>query len=57
MFDDNELFVIWFALLMEQVNQEEGSARWWKYERMIKRIEEKLGATKRPMLKIVKTDE
>lgn len=57
MFTDNELFVIWFALLMEQVNQEEGTDRWWKYERMIRRIEEKLGASSRPMLTVVKTDE
>jgi len=57
MFTDNELFVIWFALLMEQVNQEEGTDRWWKYERMIRRIEEKLGASNRPMLTVVKTDE
>ena len=57
MFTDNELFVIWFALLMEQANQEEGTDRWWKYERMIRRIEEKLGASSRPMLTVVKTDE
>jgi hypothetical protein len=57
MFSDNELIIIWFALLMEQVSQEEGSDRWWKYERMIRRIEDKLGATKRPLLRAVKTDE
>ena len=57
MFSDNELAVIWFALLMEQQEQEEGSTRWWKYERMIRRIEEKLGASSRPMLTVVKTDE
>lgn len=57
MFSDNELFVIWFALLMEQAQQEEGTDRWWKYERMIRRIEEKLGATDRPKLTVVKTDE
>ena len=57
MFTDNELFVIWFALLMEQVNQEEGTDRWWKYERMIVKIEDKLGATKRTHLTVVKTEE
>jgi hypothetical protein len=57
MFSNNELAVIWFALLMEQQNQDEGSDRWWKYERMIRRIEDALGATKRPLLKVVKTDE
>lgn len=57
MFSDNELAVIWFALLMEQQEQEEGTPRWWKYERMIRRIEDVLGATKRPLLKVVKTDE
>lgn len=57
MFTDNELTIIWFALLMDQVEQEEGTDRWWKYERMIRRIEEKLGATPRPLLKVVKTDE
>ena len=54
MFDDNELFIIWFALLMEQAQQEEGTDRWWKYERMILKIEDKLGATKRTHLKVVK---
>lgn len=53
-FSDNELAIIWFALLMEQQSQEDGSERWWRYERMIVRIEEKLGATKRSHLKIVK---
>jgi len=57
MFSDNELAVIWFALLMEQQEQEEGSHRWWRYERMIRRIEDELGATHRPLLKVVKTDE
>jgi len=57
MFSDNELAVIWFALLMDQQNQDEGSDRWWRYERMIRRIEDALGATKRPLLKVVKTDE
>ena len=57
MFTDNELTIIWFALLMDQVEQEEGTDRWWKYERMIRRIEEKLGASPRPLLKVVKTDE
>jgi len=57
MFTDNELTIIWFALLMDQVEQEEGTDRWWKYERMIRRIEEKLGASPRPHLKVVKVDE
>ena len=42
---------------MEQQNQDEGSDRWWRYERMIRRIEDAVGATKRPLLKAVKTDE
>ena len=57
MFTDSELTIIWFALLMDQVKQEEGTDRWWKYERMIRRIEEKLGASPRPLLKVVNTDE
>ena len=57
MFNDDELSWIWFALLMEQVSQDEGSERWWRYERLIRRIEETLGASKRPLLKVVKTDE
>lgn len=56
MFSHNELGIIWFALLMEQMHQEEGSHRWWRYERMIMRIEEEVGATKRPSLKIVKDE-
>ena len=47
MFSDNELTIIWFALLMEQRKQEDGTDRWWRYERMIVRIEQKLGAAKR----------
>ena len=42
---------------MEQANQDEGSDRWWKYERMILKIEDKLGATKRSHLKVVKWKE
>jgi len=57
MFNDNELAVIWFALLMEQQEQDEGTPRWCKYERMIRRIEDELGASPRPLLKVVKTDE
>lgn len=53
MFSENELAIIWFALLMDQQNQEEGTDRWWRYERMIRRIEDELGATKRPLLKAV----
>lgn len=56
MFSHNELGIIWFALLMEQQHQEEGSHRWWRYERMIMRIEEEVGATKRHHLKIVKDE-
>lgn len=57
MFSDKELLVIWFALRMQQSEQEEGTHRWWKYERMIQKIEDTVGATKRPLLRIVKTDE
>jgi hypothetical protein len=56
MFSDNELAIIWFALLMDQQHQDEGTDKWWKYERMIRRIEESLGMKKRPLLKVVKTD-
>ena len=57
MFTDSELLIIWFALLMEQQNQDEGTERWWKYERMVRRIEDKVGATKRPLLKLVGKDD
>lgn len=53
-FNDNELTIIWFALLMDQVKQEDGTDRWWRYERLIVRIEKKLGASKRTYLKVVK---
>jgi hypothetical protein len=56
MFSDKELLIIWFALTREQYAHEEGSHRWWKYERMIKRIEEKVGATKRPHLTVINTN-
>jgi len=55
-FNHNELGIIWFALLMEQQHQVEGSHRWWRYEQMIIRIEEEVGSTKRPHLKIVKDE-
>jgi hypothetical protein len=57
MFSNDELGMIWFALLMEQQEQKEGSDRWWRYERLIARIEKKVGCKKRPLLRIVKTDE
>lgn len=57
MFSDNELTIIWFALLMEQGKQKDGTDRWWRYERMIVRIEKKHGAAKRTYLNVVKTDE
>lgn len=56
MFSHNELAIIWFALLAEQTHQEKESHRWWHYERMIIRIEEEVGATKRHHLKIVKDE-
>lgn len=56
MFNHNELAIIWFALLMEQTHQEEDSDHWWRYERMILKIEEEVGATKRHHLKIVKDE-
>ena len=56
MFSHNELGIIWFALLMEQGLQKDGEHRWWRYERMIMKIEEELGMPKRHHLKIVKDD-
>ena len=56
MFSHNELGIIWFALLMEQANQKEDSHRWWRYERMIIKIEEEVGATKRNHLRITKDE-
>ena len=53
-FSNDELAMIWFALLMEQQQQEDGTDRWWRYERLIVRIEKKLGASKRTYLKVVK---
>jgi len=55
MFSDNELLIIWFSLIHEQKKHEEGSHRWWRYERMIRKIEDKCGATKRPHLTVINT--
>ena len=57
MFDDKELLIIWFALIREQHQHDEGSHRWWRYERMIKKIEEKVGATKRPHLTVINNEQ
>lgn len=56
MFSDNELVIIWFALLTEQRKQEEGSQRWFRYEHMLRNIEERVGATKRPHLTVINTN-
>ena len=56
MFNHNELAIIWFALLRKQTNQEVDSHGWWRYERMIIRIEEEVGATKRHHLEITKDE-
>lgn len=56
MFNDKELLIIWFALIREQHECEEGTDRWWRYERLIRRIEEKVGATKRPHLTVINTN-
>ena len=56
MFSDTELAIIWFALIAEQNNYEVGSHRWFKYESMIRRIEEKVGATERPELVIINSE-
>jgi hypothetical protein len=56
MFSNSELLIIWFALIREQYDHEEGSDKWWRYERMIRKIEEKVGATKRPHLTVINTN-
>lgn len=57
MFSDAELLIIWFALMREQEKYDEGSHRWWRYERMIRKIEDKCGATKRPHLTVINNEQ
>lgn len=56
MFSDSELLIIWFALIAAQKKQEDGSQRWFRYERMIRKIEDEVGATKRPHLTVINTN-
>ena len=56
MFSDKELLIVWFALIREQHECDEGSNRWWRYERMIRKIQDKCGATKRPHLTVINTN-
>ena len=66
-FNDYELATIWLALLIEQKTYDEGSKGWFRHEKLIRKIEEKLRAdkpdvvwsckiTKRPLLNEVNTD-
>jgi coenzyme F420-reducing hydrogenase delta subunit len=54
MFDTNELAMIWFALVIEQREYEEGSKNWWRRERLIRKVEKELGMAERPLMKEVK---
>lgn len=44
-FDEYELAMIWFALLMDQETYEKGSKNWFRRERIIRQIEKHLGMT------------
>ena len=54
MFDEYELAMIWFALVMEQKEYEKGSKNWWRRERLIRKVEKDLGMRDRPLVKEVK---
>jgi len=54
MYDTNELAIIWFALVLEQKEYEEGSKNWWRRERLIRKIEKELGMAERPLMQEVK---
>jgi coenzyme F420-reducing hydrogenase delta subunit len=56
MFDTNELAMIWFALVLEQKEYEEGSKNWWRRERLIRKVEKELGMSERPLVKEVKDE-
>jgi predicted secreted Zn-dependent protease len=40
--NDYELAMIWFALLMDQKNHEEGTKEWFRRESVIRRLEDHL---------------
>ena len=42
-FNDYELAMVWFALLMEQKTYEKGSKEWFRREKIIIRLEKHLG--------------
>ena len=52
-FNREELIITWFALLVEQGNLETGTAHWFRHERLIRKIEKRLGMRQRPLLKEV----
>ena len=56
MFDTNELAMIWFALVIEQKEYEEGTKNWWRRERLIRKVEKELGMSERPLMKEVKDE-
>jgi coenzyme F420-reducing hydrogenase delta subunit len=56
MFDTNELAMIWFALVLEQKEYEEGSKNWWRRERLIRKVEKELGMSERPFVKEVRDE-
>jgi hypothetical protein len=56
-FDEMELVVIWFALVREQSQTEQGTQRWAQYDATIRKVEKLLGPawiTPRPTLRVVK---
>ena len=53
MFDEYELAMIWFALVMEQKEYEKGTKNWWRRERLIRKVEKDLGMKDRPLVKEV----
>jgi len=52
--DTNELAILWFALVMEQKEYEQGSKNWWRRERLVRRIEHELGMKERTLMQEVK---
>jgi len=56
MFDEYELAMIWFALVMEQKEYEKGTKNWWRRERLIRKVEKDLGMKDRPLVKEVKNE-
>lgn len=53
--DNNDLAMIWLALVIEQ-KAHEGTHTWFRFEHLIRRIEKELGMKERPRLKQVSNE-